>query len=318
MIETHELTKRFGDFLAVDRISLTVEPGTIFAILGPNGAGKTTTIRMLTSILAPTSGWARVAGFDVVQQPTEVRARVGVLTEQHGLYQRMKPLEYLDFFAQLYHLPPELRRRRPLELMAHFGLADALDKRLGEFSKGMQQKLALARALLHDPAVLLLDEPTSAMDPQSARLVREAIRDLQRAERTIVITTHNLAEAQMLADRIGVIRHGRIIAAGTFSELARRFVGPPLMELRVANGLNGLADALRDQVQLVEHGSGWLRYRTANPAEDNPAILRRLLGLGAEVITLSEVSRTLEDVYLQIVREDEGHDSHGEPEPSVH
>jgi len=315
MIETHALTKRFGSFLAVDQITVTVEPGTIFAILGPNGAGKTTTVRMLTSILAPTSGWARVAGFDVVRDPAEVRARVGVLTEQHGLYQRMKAIEYLDFFAQLSPLPADLRRRRPLELMQHFGLADALEKRLGEYSKGMQQKLALARALLHDPAVLLLDEPTSAMDPQSARLVREAIRDLQRAERTIAITTHNLTEAQMLADRIAVIRRGRIIAHGTFDALAQRFVGPPLMELRTARSLNGLAGDLGDAVRVVEQGDCWLRYHTSNPAADNPALVRRLTGLGVEIVTLSEISRTLEDVYLQIVREDEGLERHDEPEP---
>lgn len=315
MIETHQLTKRFGSFLAVDAISIIIEPGTIFALLGPNGAGKTTTVRMLTSILAPTSGWARVAGFDVVRHPTEVRARVGVLTEQHGLYQRMKAIEYLDFFAQLYHLPDSLRRRRPLELMEYFGLGDALDKRLGEYSKGMQQKLALARALLHDPEVLLLDEPTSAMDPQSARLVREAIRDLQRAERTIAITTHNLTEAQMLADRIAVIRRGRIIALGTFDALAQRFVGPPLMELRAAQPLNGVADELSDLVTVVDQGERWLRFRTANPAADNPALLRRLIGLGVDVVTLSEISRTLEDVYLQIVREDEGQARDVESEP---
>lgn len=316
MIETHLLTKRFGSFLAVDQVSLAIEPGTIFALLGPNGAGKTTTVRMLTSILAPSAGWARVAGFDVVRQPIEVRARVGVLTEQHGLYQRMKAIEYLDFFAQLYHLPDEQRRRRPLELMAHFGLADALGKRLGEYSKGMQQKLALARALLHDPAVLLLDEPTSAMDPQSARLVREAIRDLQRAERTIAITTHNLNEAQALADRIAVIRHGRIIAHGTFDSLAQRFVGPPLMELRLAQPCNGLAGDLNALVTVVDQGETWLRYKTTDPLADNPAVIRRLIALGADLVTLSEISRTLEDVYLQIVQEDEGHDRHVEPEPS--
>jgi len=316
MIETNQLTKRFGLFLAVDGITLTIEPGTIFALLGPNGAGKTTTVRMLTSILAPSAGWARVAGFDVVHHPTEVRARVGVLTEQHGLYQRMKAIEYLDFFAQLYHLPDDLRRRRPRELMEHFGLGDALDKRLGEYSKGMQQKLALARALLHDPAVLLLDEPTSAMDPQSARLVREAICDLQRAERTIAITTHNLTEAQMLADRIAVIRRGRIIAHGPFDTLAHRFVGPPLMELRAAQPLNSVVAELSDLVTVVDQGERWLRYHTPAPAADNPTLLRRLMGLGVEVVTLSEISRTLEDVYLQIVQEDEGHERDVEPEPA--
>jgi ABC-2 type transport system ATP-binding protein len=166
MIETYELTKDFKNFRAVDHVSFKVEPGMIFALLGPNGAGKTTTVRMLTSILKPTFGWARVAGYDVIRQPTQVRSSVGVLTEQHGLYERMKGIEYLDFFARIYRLSPDERKRRPLQLMDHFGLSDSLDKRLGEYSKGMKQKLALVRAMLHDPVVLLLDEPTSAMDPQ--------------------------------------------------------------------------------------------------------------------------------------------------------
>lgn len=312
MIEAHELTKWFGSFLAVDHVSFSVEPGTIFAILGPNGAGKTTTVRMLTSILHPSEGTARVAGYDVVEQPTQVRSHVGVLTEQHGLYERMKGVEYLDFFARVYHLPPDERRRRPRELMDFFGLGDALGKRLGEYSKGMKQKLALVRAMLHDPPVLLLDEPTSAMDPQSAKLVREAIKDLCREHRTVAITTHNLTEAQSLADRIAVIRKGRIIANGTFKELSTRFVGPPLMELQLGTRLNGEIGELAALVDVVEQDVQRIRYRTPAPEVDNPQVVRRLTGLGVEIVTLSEVSKTLEDVYLQIVTEDEGLERHGE------
>lgn len=315
MIECEGLTKYFNNFRAVDHISFTVNSGSIFAILGPNGAGKTTTVRMLTSILRPTSGWARIAGYDVVTHPTQVRSHVGVLTEQHGLYERMKGVEYLDFFARVYHLSPEERRNRPLELMEHFGLGDALDKRLGEYSKGMKQKLALVRAMLHDPPVLLLDEPTSAMDPQSAKLVRESIKQLQREERTIAITTHNLNEAQNLADQIAVIRQGRIIANGTFKELSDRFVGPALMELHMVDQLNGAARELGQMVEVIEQGDRWLRYRTANPQEDNPHVIRRLTGLGLDIVTLSEVSRTLEDVYLQIVTEDEGAEKDGKRNP---
>jgi ABC-2 type transport system ATP-binding protein len=311
MIETHNLTKYFNDFLAVDHVSFRVEPGTIFALLGPNGAGKTTTIRMLTSILRPNAGTARIAGFDVTTQATQVRSHVGVLTEQHGLYQRMKAQEYLDFFARVYHLSPDERAHRPQALMAHFGLGDALNKRLGEYSKGMKQKLALVRAMLHDPPVLLLDEPTSAMDPQSAKLVRESIKDLRREERTIAITTHNLTEAQNLADRIAVIRQGRIIANGSFRELSRRFVGNPLMELHLTDHLNGAVDELCGIVEVVEHGAAWLRYRTPQPQIDNPQVLRKLMGAGIDVVTLSEVSKTLEDVYLQIVEEDEGQEADG-------
>lgn len=314
MIECVELTKDFGEFRAVDRISLSVEAGSVLALLGPNGAGKTTSVRMMTSILPPTSGEVRIAGYDVLTQPEKVRGQVGVLTEQHGLYERMKGLEYLDFFGRIYHLDATTRNQRALELMQRFGLGNALDKRLGEYSKGMKQKLALVRAMLHNPPVLLLDEPTSAMDPQSAKQVRDAIVDLQRGQRTFLITTHNLAEAQLLANRIAIIRQGRIIANGTFDELARQFVGDPLMELRVKGELNGLVDDLSGMVSVESSGINWLRYKVDDPYETNPALLRHITGLGVDVVTLSPVSQTLEEVYLEVVREDENQEdaTHGD------
>ncbi|MCU0499252.1 MAG: ABC transporter ATP-binding protein [Anaerolineae bacterium] len=306
MIEAEALRKEFDGFLAVDNLHLHVPAGSVLALLGPNGAGKTTTVRMLTSILAPTSGTARIAGYDVIRDPAMVRSKVGVLTEQHGLYERMKGLEYLDFFGEVYKIDKATRRKRALDLMDRFGLTFALDKRLGEYSKGMKQKLALVRALLHNPPVLLLDEPTSAMDPLSAKQVRDAIVELQRDERTFMITTHNLTEAQMLADQIAVIRHGRIIAHGTMAELARQFVGEPVMELKINGGLNGLAAQLSDRVTITDAGLNWLRYSTPDPEQTNPALLRHLTALGVEVVTLAPITRTLEDIYLQVVKEDEG------------
>jgi len=311
MIEAHELTKEFEGFRAVDSVSLNIPPGNVLAVLGPNGAGKTTTVRMLTSILAPTSGTATVAGYNVVTQPEQVRASVGVLTEQHGLYERMKAIEYLDFFGRVYKLSAHDRRTRSLQLMERFDLIFALDKRLGDYSKGMKQKLALVRAMLHNPPVLLLDEPTSAMDPLSAKLVRDAIVELQRDEqRTFLITTHNLTEAQALANTIAIIRSGRLIAQGTMDELARQFVGEPLMELRVANSLNGLAQDVADMVTVTDVGRDWMRFRVAEPTVTNPALLRRVAGLGIDVITLAPITRTLEDIYLQVVKEDEGVSEH--------
>lgn len=310
MIESSELTKVFDGFMAVDRVALSIPAGTVLALLGPNGAGKTTTVRMLTCILAPTAGWARVAGYDVREQPEQVRANVGVLTEQHGLYERMRAIEYLDFFGQVYHLKADERRRRAYDLMERFGLTFALDKRLGDYSKGMKQKLALVRAMLHNPPVLLLDEPTSAMDPQSAKLVRDAIIELQRDEqRTFLITTHNLAEAQILANKIAIIRNGRIIANGTFDDLARQFVGDPVMELRTRAPFNGLVKDISDLVSVEASGDDWLRYRVADPYSTNPVLLRRVTELGVEVVTLAPVSQTLEDIYLQVVKEDEAQEA---------
>lgn len=309
MIEVERLTKDFDSFRAVDNITLNVPPGKVLAMLGPNGAGKTTTVRMMTSILAPTSGRANIAGYDVVAQPEMVRASVGVLTEQHGLYERMKAVEYLQFFGEVYHIPRKAARERALQLMERFGLSFALEKRLGEYSKGMKQKLALVRALLHNPPVLLLDEPTSAMDPLSAKQVRDAIIELQRDQRTFLITTHNLTEAQMLADSIAIIRQGKIIANGTFDELARQFVGEPMMELRVKGELNGASAEVANMEgvdSITDQGMNWIRYTTGDPYVTNPALLRKLTGLGVDVVTLSPVTRTLEEIYLQVVKEDEG------------
>jgi ABC-2 type transport system ATP-binding protein len=301
MIEANNLSKQFDLFLAVDSVSFNVESGEVMALLGPNGAGKTTTVRMLTSILKPSAGSARVAGFDVVRQPGQVRRSVGVLTENHGLYMRMRSEEYLAFFGELYGLSPAQCRQRVAELLDRFGMREAAGKRLGEYSKGMRQKLALIRAMLHNPPVLLLDEPTSAMDPQSARLVRDAITTLRSEQRAVILCTHNLTEAELLADKIAMIQRGRIVALGSVAQLKRQWLGPALLELRVARPLNGVAESLKDLVQVTVAGPDWLRYNADRPDLVNPQVLLRLAAQQVPVITLSEVPRTLEDVYLQVV-----------------
>lgn len=301
MIETVGLTKMFDDFVAVNKVSLRAEPGQVLALLGPNGAGKTTTVRMLAAILKPTEGSARVAGYDVVEQADLVRGAIGVLTEHHGLYLRMQAREYMDFYGELYGLDESMRRRRTTTLLERFGLGGDMERRLGEFSKGMRQKLALARAMLHDPEVLLLDEPTSAMDPHSAKMVRDAILALRGDGRTIIICTHNLPEAEMLADRIAIIRQGRIVAEGTALELKARLLGPPLLELRVAGELDGVVDDVAKVVEVESHGYDWVRFRVEDPGLANPRLVKQLAGQGVGVVTLSEVPRSLEDVYLQVV-----------------
>jgi ABC-2 type transport system ATP-binding protein len=303
MIELNSLTKQFEDFTAVDQATLSVSSGEILALLGPNGAGKTTTVRMLAAILRPTAGDARVAGYSVTEQPQEVRRRVGVLTEQPGLYLRMRGGPYLDFFGRLLGLEAAERERRGRELLARFGMAEAWEQRLGTYSKGMRQKMALVRAMLHDPPVLLLDEPTSAMDPRSAKLVRDAVVGLRDHRRAIVLCTHNLPEAEAIADRIAIIRRGRIIALGTPQELKERLLGAPLMELRLAHSSNGIVKLVSDLVEVVSHGDDWVRYHTTNPRETNPRLLRALAAQGVEIVTLSEVPRSLEDVYLRVVEE---------------
>ncbi|MEA3341595.1 MAG: ABC transporter ATP-binding protein [Chloroflexota bacterium] len=303
MIELIDLTKQFDDFTAVDEVTLSVPQGEILALLGPNGAGKTTTVRMLAAILRPTAGQATVAGYSVTEHPREIRRRVGLLTEHPGLYLRMRGREYLDFFGRLMGLGAGERERRARELLTYFGMAEAWDRRMGTYSKGMRQKIALVRAMLHDPSVLLLDEPTSAMDPHSAKLVRDAVLGLRHHRRAIVICTHNLAEAEALADRIAIIRRGRIIALGTPAELKSRMLGAPLMELRLLHSVDGVGKLISELVKIETQGEGWMRYSTPNPQETNPPLLQKLAAHGVEVVTLSEVARSLEDVYLRVVEE---------------
>jgi ABC-2 type transport system ATP-binding protein len=303
MIKAVNLTKQFGQFVAVSNISLDIPEGEVLALLGPNGAGKTTTIRMLGAILRPTQGHAHIAGYDTIKNPTDVRRAIGLLTEFPGLYLRMKGLDYLHFFGKMQGMSAEMISQRSETLLKRFQLWEARDKQLGHYSKGMKQKLTLVRAMLHDPQVLFLDEPTSAMDPHSARLVRDAIADLRREKRTIVLCTHNLAEAEQLADRIAIISRGQIIAQGTITQLKHKLLGDPLMELRLAEPLNGLIPKLHPHLNIVSNGENWIRYTAPDPAHTNPQLLTDLAQQNIPVVTLSEVSRSLEEVYLHIVGE---------------
>jgi ABC-2 type transport system ATP-binding protein len=254
-------------------------------------------------VLAPTRGWARIAGYDIVQFPDQVRASVGVLTEQHGLYLRMTGGEYLDFYGRIYNLDAATRRRRSAELLGYFGLAEATRQRIGEYSKGMRQKLALARTLIHEPPVLLLDEPTSAMDPESARLVRDSIASLRSANRTIVICTHNLVEAEALADHVAIIRRGRILVSGSVEELKARLLGPATYEVRMRNGWRGGTLSLPPGVELMSESGTGARFRVADAEASNPTLLRQMMTRGDEIVTMQEVPRTLEEVYLAAMRE---------------
>jgi len=302
MIQTEDLTKWFDTFSAVEGVNLNVRPGQVLVLLGPNGAGKTTTVRMLTSILKPTRGRAIVAGFNVATQPDRVRKLVGVLTEHHGLYGRMNALEYLDYFADLYSIDLRERNKTIQNLLEQFSLAADQNRRLSEYSKGMRQKLALVRAMLHDPPVLLLDEPTSAMDPESARIVRNSIRGLRSADRTILLCTHNLAEAEELADQVAIIRRGRIIFNETLPVIKSKLLGEPEYEAVFAGSINGLEGLQFPYgVKMISSGANWMRFQIQQPQVNNPHLLKSLLENGLAVVTLREVPRSLEDAYMEAV-----------------
>jgi ABC-2 type transport system ATP-binding protein len=298
MIQTEDLSKQFGDYWAVDGVCLDVYPGQVLALLGQNGSGKTTTVRLLTSVLAPTRGRACIAGLDVVQYPEQVRALVGVLTEQHGLYLRMTGLEYLDFYGRIYHLETVARQKRSWEWLEYFGLTEVAKHPIGQYSKGMRQKLALARALIHEPPVLLLDEPTSAMDPESAQLVRNAIASLRTKQRTIIICTHNLVEAEMLANKIAIIYRGRILTSGTADDLKRSLLGPAEYEVRVEGKWPLETLNLPPGVIPLETSDTGSKFRIEEPLISNPILLKELMKRKVKVVALQELPRTLEQVYL--------------------
>jgi len=303
MIETDDLSKQFGDFWAVDGISITVKPGEVLALLGQNGAGKTTTVRLLTSLLSPSRGSARINGYDVVTEPDKVRSVVGVLTEQHGLYLRMTGLDYLDYYGQVYRIDSPTRIARSRYLLELFGLEQAALKRIGEYSKGMRQKLALARTLIHEPPVLLLDEPTSAMDPESARLVRDSISGLRSSNRSIIICTHNLTEAETLADQIAIIYNGRVLIKGKVEELKRKILGQVEYEIKFSGDWPVESIKMPSGVSLVWSDKNIRRFQVENPDKANPLLIKELIKRRVNIISIKEVTRSLEQVYLEVMNQ---------------
>lgn len=302
MIHTENLTKKFGDHVAVDRLNLDIAEGEVFGFLGPNGAGKTTTIRMLTCLIAPTSGSARVLDYEVGRDDQQIRRNVGILTETPGMYDRLTARRNLTIFAKLYEVEHvDYQVEKYLKLL---GLWERRDDPVGEFSKGMRQKLAIGRALLHEPKVLFLDEPTSALDPEAARLVHDFIGELKGKGRTIFLCTHNLDEADRLCDRVAVFKtHLRVL--DTPGKLRRQVYGR-----QVAFHLGGPAKEYLPAVQSFSYvkeataADNKLVLSLDDPETHNPDIIRALVAAGADIQFVGELRYSLEDVYLQLMKED--------------
>ncbi|HYJ79915.1 MAG TPA: ABC transporter ATP-binding protein [Longimicrobiaceae bacterium] len=303
MIRTAGLSLRFGDIAAVDRLSLEVGAGEVFGFLGHNGAGKTTTVRLLNGVLAPDDGEAWVLGLCPTRDGPALRRRTGVLTEVPSVDDRLTAVENLTFHGRFHSVPGHELPRRVSGLLEEFGLAERAGDRVGTYSKGMRQRLALARSLLHDPELLFLDEPTSGLDPVAARHVHALIGRLRERERTIVLCTHNLVEAQRLCDRVAVLRKGRLLAIGTPAELGERF-GAGRVELEVEpERLEAALAALRG----AGHGGVGrgdeacvLVVHDASRA-DVPVLLDTLAGAGIAVYRAGAESADLEDVYHALV-----------------
>jgi ABC-2 type transport system ATP-binding protein len=304
MIEADALSKRFGNNTAVQNLTLRVDEGEVFGFLGPNGAGKTTTVRILCCLISKTSGEATVGGYQVGVREDQARIRgmVGILPENPGLYDDLSAYRNLDFYGRMYHCPDQKRGESVERLLRMLGLWERRDDLVGTFSKGMKQKVAIARALVHDPKVVFLDEPTANLDPESAKTTRDFILELKNEGRTIFLNTHNLDEAQRVCDRIGILKTS-LVAVGSPGELRSSLWGRKTVVhlVRLTDGVLAAVKGLSyNGVEVVDGNK--LVIDVKDPDDENPAIVRTILGAGGDVRFVTELRPTLEDIYLRLLK----------------
>jgi ABC-2 type transport system ATP-binding protein len=301
VISVENLTHRFGEREALKELSFDVKQGEVFALLGPNGAGKTTTIRLLNGLYHPYSGSIRVMGLDPHEHGTEVRSQTGVLTETNALYERLTARQNLHFFGTLYGLPESVLLKRIDETLAFFSLQDRADDRVGTYSKGMKQRLALARALLTEPKVLFLDEPTSSLDPESALQVHELIESIRKNDgHTVFLCTHHLEEAERLADRVAILNSGRLLAMGSLAELKQRFNPGLWVEIKLLNGLkNTVKKEMFNGVTNLEQFENSIKVQVEEEAVI-PALIASLVNTKAEILSVEPQHISLEDIYFKL------------------
>ena len=305
-----ELTKNFDEIVAVDHMNLDVPAGSIFGLLGPNGAGKSTTVRLLCTLLKPVEGTAQVAGYDILESPVNVREVTGILPEEgnHTLYAGMTAYQNLEYFARLYGVDEDIIPHRINDLLTFMNLIERADDKAGELSTGNRQRLALSRAMLHNPKVLLLDEPTSALDPIAAKRVRELILNLSRQyKQTVFINSHNLAEVQRICDRIAIIDDGKLILYGTTHDLLAQLQIKQEFRIRVSDRLSEAQSVVESQeyVLSVKPEVDSLLVEIQDPIENNSRLMRALLDADVKIIEFAEEEASLEDLYLDTIMGDE-------------
>ena len=305
VILTEGLTRHFDDITAVDNLNLEIYPGEVLGFLGHNGAGKTTTVRLLNGVLTPTSGKAQVLGLDPTVDGAELRRRTGVLTETPSVDERLTGYENLSIFAALFNVPLDAVESRVAQVLDLFQLTDRAGDRVSEYSKGMKQKLALARAIIHQPELLFLDEPTSGLDPVITRQVHTLIRDLSReGHHTVFLCTHNLEEAQRLCDRVAVLENGRMVALGSPVELARELWKGMRLEVETSSGAIPAAikalEALPDARDIVQEEGQPVISLSLNLRDQVPGVVSRLVAADVPIYRLTPKEPTLEDIYFAL------------------
>ncbi len=302
MIDIKGLSRSFGKNMVVDNLNLTINEGEVFGFLGPNGAGKTTTVRMLACLIRPTAGTATIDGLDIrnENEAMGIRRKVGMLTESPGLYDTLSAHRNLEFYAKLYDVPEAKRNERIEHYLRLMELWEKRDQPVGGFSKGMKQKMAIARCLIHEPKVLFLDEPTSGLDPEASRMVRDFIIELKKEGRTIFLCTHNLDEADRVCDRIGIFK-GTLLGVDTPSRLKNDLYGRSItVQLKEASP--AIIENVRALpfVKNLEAQGNTLKMNVSVPEQDNPALMRTLVSMGADVQFVYENKHSLEEVYFKV------------------
>jgi ABC-2 type transport system ATP-binding protein len=304
MIEVSNLTRKFGDFTAVDSLTFNLDRGEVFGLLGPNGAGKTTTVRILCCLISKTSGSVRIGDLDTSDRDDamKIRKMIGLVPDNVGLYDTLSAYANLEFYGRMYEFPEKQLKENIEKYLKMLDLWDKKDLPVGSFSKGMRQKVSLARALVHDPEVLFMDEPTANLDPEAAKTIRDVILDLRKENRTILLNTHNLDEAQRICNRIGVLKT-RLIAVDTPENLAKLVSGRKTVILleEMNDRILGAVRALNPRS--VETEGNKIAVGMADPDRETPAIITAIVSSGGKVRSVSETGASLEDIYLQLVRE---------------
>jgi ABC-2 type transport system ATP-binding protein len=314
IIETKNLTKRYGKLVAVNDLSLTVEQGAIYGFVGPNGAGKTTTMRMLTTLLRPTGGEARVAGYSIARQPRQVRRVIGYMPDFFGVYDDMTVWEYLDFFAACYEIPEATRASLVNDLLELVDLSHRRNDMVDALSRGMKQRLCLARTLAHDPQVLILDEPASGLDPRARVEIRELLKELSRMGKTIFFSTHILSDVNEICSHVGIVEAGKLVIQGTLEEIQRRLV--PHRRLQIALVDPARLDEARlallgregvGEIRLLEAaaGNGGAALLEVNFTGDDAAVsalLRELVGRDLPVLRFAEAPHDVEELFMRITQ----------------
>jgi ABC-2 type transport system ATP-binding protein len=304
IIETENLTRKFGDLTAVGNLTLSIDEGEVFGLLGPNGAGKTTTVRMLCCLISKTSGNARIGGYEIGNEENalEIRKIIGLVPDNVGLYESLTAYENLDYYGTLYKRTDSQRKGSNEYFLKLLGLWEKRNVLVGTFSKGMKQKLAIARSMIHDPKIVFMDEPTANLDPEASKSVREFILQLKKEKKTIFLNTHNLDEAQRICDRIAIL-NTKLMALGTPEELEQSVHGrKTVIQLRQVN--EAILDSLKKlKLKNLVREDNTLSFDVTDPVEENPGIVDAVVSAGGRIETVTVTSSSLEDAYLKLVRE---------------